>query len=61
MELPMCCEWSKDCKGVVSHLDEKGFIYCASHGNVRKAAMRCRKLTPREKRTLQSGGTIQSY
>lgn len=55
----LACQWVTDCASGVTHVDEKGYVYCATHGNTRKSHCRCRKLTPTEKRTLEGGGTIK--
>lgn len=47
-----------ECAEKVTHVDEKGFIYCAPHGVNRKIFCRCRKLSAKEIRTLLSGKCI---
>lgn len=48
----------RDCASEVTHIDNKGFIYCRTHGEWRKAAGPCRKMTRGEVRTLEGGGVI---
>jgi hypothetical protein len=58
--MKLTCEWGKACPSDVTHVDEKGWIYCTPHGEQRQAGgwRRCRKLTSAEKATLEAGGTI---
>lgn len=49
------------CTGSVTHIDEKGFIYCATHGGIRSTYRRCRKLKPNEIKQLESGQPLKSY
>jgi hypothetical protein len=55
------CDMERACPAAVTHIDEKGFVYCADHGATRKNYCRCRKLRPAELRTLQSGKPIPRY
>jgi hypothetical protein len=52
------CEMNFTCAEPVTHIDEKGFTYCAAHGVNRRNVCRCRKLTATETRTLQRNGAI---
>jgi hypothetical protein len=46
----------------LTHIDNKGFTYCASHGPQRKAGgVPCRKLKPSEVKLLQAGQPIKRY
>lgn len=48
-----------DCDVPVTHIDSKGFVYCAGHGAARKAGgYQCRKLTASEVKALTRGETI---
>ncbi|MHB8387666.1 MAG: hypothetical protein ACYDDA_13700 [Acidiferrobacteraceae bacterium] len=51
----------QDCPSKVTHIDEKGYAYCTPCGIQRKQSHRCRKLTPRELKTITSGGQIAYY
>jgi len=53
------CDMEKDCKETITHIDNKGFIYCQKHGEQRKVYCRCRKLKPSELKKLQSGMPIK--
>jgi hypothetical protein len=56
------CDMSHDCKGAVTHLEEKGWIYCSTHAGIRKfSGRRCRKLRPHELKKLQSGQPLKRY
>ena len=61
------CDGRKDCPDIVTHIDEKGFIYCAKHGVDRRGYpggiynRRCRKLRPHEVRRLQRGDVLKGY
>ncbi len=56
------CEWRSWCKAPVSHIDEKGYVYCAEHGAIRRRyGIRCRALSPAELATIRSGKPIERY
>jgi hypothetical protein len=55
------CDMDYDCKSHVTHIDEKGFAYCTSHGRERRYYRRCRALRPWERRILESGRGLLSY
>ena len=57
----LACDMRDTCVSTITHIDEKGFIYCAEHGADRQSWCRCRKLTPAELKRLQAGRTIASY
>jgi hypothetical protein len=52
------CDMTSTCTSPVTHVDEKGYVYCTPHGIGRRAYNRCRKLTPSEKKKLERGETI---
>ncbi len=52
------CDMMEACAATVTHIDEKGFVYCTGHGDQRKAHRRCRKLRPAEIKKLTAGQTI---
>lgn len=47
------------CAAAVTHIDDRGFVYCDAHGIVRQRHGRCRKLTPGEGAALRRGETIR--
>jgi hypothetical protein len=48
------CDMTKDCNGIVTHVDSSGFIYCAKHAEIRKRSKSCRKLKPSEIKKLEA-------
>lgn len=56
------CDMSKTCEEPVTHLDEKGFVYCTKHGIQRRGSgHRCRKLSSSELNQLKRGETLARY
>jgi len=52
------CDMRADCNEPVSYVDNKGFVYCDRHGQSRKSAVSCRKLTASELKKLEAGELI---
>lgn len=52
------CDMTLECVEPVTHIDEKGFVYCNHHGINRKNVRRCRKLAQWELRRLWRGEQI---
>ena len=59
--MTLTCDMRKDCKQAVTHIDEKGYVYCSSHGDLRKCSMRCRNLSEKEINQLESGKPLKQY
>ena len=55
------CDMEKDCGEAITHIDDKGYIYCHAHGVQRKSFRPCRKLTPKELKQLKAGTPLASY
>lgn len=55
------CDMEKDCVKPVTHIGEKGYIYCADCAPRRIGWERCRKLRPWELKLLAEGKPIPSY
>lgn len=55
------CDMKKDCKEVVTHIDDKGYAYCRPHGIQRQSYRRCRMLTPGELKQLKAGKPLAAY
>lgn len=55
------CEMTDKCTEPVTHIDDKGYIYCSHHGLYRRFYRRCRKLRPHEMRRLQRGELVKHY
>lgn len=53
------CDMLVACKAPVTHVDNKGYVYCASHGEHRKLSVPCRALRPNEITKLTNGQTIK--
>lgn len=49
------------CDSKVTHIDEKGYIYCSDCGQRRKSSVRCRKLSEKEIEQLNERGFIERY
>lgn len=61
MTTRLSCDMQADCHATVTHLDEKGFVYCTEHGITRQNYCYCRKLRPFELRILADGKALPSY
>lgn len=57
----LSCQMRAECLREVTHIDEKGFIYCKEHGKARQYSMRCRKLTKEELTQLENGKPLKRY
>lgn len=55
------CDMSHDCTRTVTHVEEKGWVYCAEHGIARRTHRRCRRLRPWEVLMLRKGQPLPSY
>lgn len=55
------CDMEAGCLAPVTHLDDKGFVYCTPHGLIRRGWRRCRVLRGWELRKLQKGLTLNRY
>lgn len=54
----LTCQMTDDCKAPVTHIDNKGYIYCTQHGIDRRDVRPCRKLLKREIAALERGNAI---
>jgi hypothetical protein len=54
------CEMSHDCAQPVTHIGEKGYIYCAGHAADRRYE-RTRALRPWELDLIRAGQPVPSY
>ena len=57
----LCCGMVKDCAADVTHIDDKGYVYCTVHGEQRRGYRPCRKLRPHELNRLRRGATLPHY
>jgi hypothetical protein len=55
------CDMERDCAEQVTHIGEKGFVYCAKHVGDRRGWERCRAMRPWERRLVASGKPLRSY
>lgn len=55
------CDMEKNCGEPVTHIDEKGFVYCKEHGQTRRNYCYCRALRGWELTVLRSGKPLPSY
>lgn len=53
------CDMQKGCDKDVTHIDNKGYVYCTGHGHQRKSGgVPCRQLSSAEIQKLESGRPI---
>jgi len=52
------CDGADGCAATVTHIDNKGFIYCTGHGEARRSWLPCRKMRAWEVAKLRAGETI---
>lgn len=57
----LACDMAKECPEPVTHIGEKGYVYCASHAPLRQGYERTRKLRAWEAKQLQAGNPLPSY
>lgn len=58
----LLCDRDRSCCAPVTHIDQKGFVYCTNHGLSRRSCgIPCRKLRDYEIRKLGRGETLSRY
>lgn len=55
------CDMLDGCKAKVTHIGEKGYIYCSAHAPDRRGVERYRRLLVSERKALERGDTIPSF
>lgn len=56
------CDMTAGCHRPVTHLDDRGYVYCAEHGAARtQPGIRCRKLRTHELNRLRRGALVTTY
>lgn len=55
------CNMRDDCAEPVTHIGNKGYIYCSSHAVQRHGYERTRKMRPWELRWIAAGLALPSY
>lgn len=59
----MQCDMRRECKAIVTHIGEKGYIYCQVHGVERRHSgyESTRKMRPWELKIVAAGQPLPSY
>ena len=55
------CDMKEDCAEPVTHIGEKGYIYCATHAPDRRGWERVRKMRPHELNRIKRGQPLKKY
>lgn len=55
------CDMTIDCDQPVTHVDQKGYVYCTTHGIQRRGYQPCRTMRPFEITRLTSGQPLTKY
>ena len=55
------CDMRKTCTRSVTHIGEKGYVYCSVHASDRQGVEHCRKMRAWEIKLVQSGIPLPSY
>lgn len=57
------CEMRRECTAPVTHIGDKGYVYCAEHAQIRRASgyEHCRRLRQWELRLLRADVPLPSY
>jgi hypothetical protein len=57
----LVCDMIEDCPNPVTHIGEKGYVYCTGHAPQRRGWERVRKLRPHELNRLRRGEPLKKY
>lgn len=57
----LSCDMAKECTETVTHIDDKGYVYCKKHGLERRSVRRCRQLRSAELKKLLKGQPLARY
>lgn len=62
MTMPVC-DMGRGCAGKVTHIGDKGYVYCADHAQQRRSAgyERTRSMAVWERRAVSRGEPLLSY
>lgn len=55
------CDMYRDCLAPVTHIGEKGYVYCAAHVGCRHGVERCRRMRAWERKLISAGKLLPSY
>lgn len=60
---PLQCDMTNDCHDLVTHIGEKGYIYCNEHAVERRKYVgeRTRRMRPWELKLVATGEPLPSY
>lgn len=58
---PLVCDMIVACPNPVTHIGDKGYVYCTGHAPDRKGWERVRKLRPHELNRLKRGEPLKKY
>lgn len=57
----LICDGVERCHATVTHIDNKGYVYCTEHGLERRMYRPCRKLRAWEMNRLRKGEPLRKY
>lgn len=60
-EVDLQCDMRAYCQNKVTHIGDRGWIYCAEHARARRGQELTRKLTKAELATLNAGEPVKSF
>ena len=55
------CQMKRDCGNAVTHIGERGYVYCSEHAPLRKGIERTRRMRPWEMALIAKGKPIPNY
>lgn len=61
MKHHLTCDMEKGCTERVTHIGEKGWVYCSTHAPHRHGYERTRKLRVKELKQLEAGIPLASF
>lgn len=57
----LTCDMRNDCSDAVTHIGEKGYVYCATHAPDRAGWERTRRLSKPERAKLEAGEALARF
>lgn len=58
----LTCDMVRGCAGTVTHIENKGYVYCRTHASQRRGFNpHLRLLTPKELEQLKAGTPLAAY
>ena len=55
------CDMTNECTNAVTHIGEKGYVYCAEHAPERRGYERTRRMRVWERKLIEAGEPLPSY